>query len=96
MMLRAVREAADTGFLKATAAVEQDCYLYLTDFLRRLGFKEVGKPLPYDDVPRKDTLCQSIVCDLRENKDRWGSVEKELEERREQRGVIILNEGQSV
>jgi predicted GNAT family N-acyltransferase len=93
MMLRAVREAAEIGFLKATAAVEQD--YYLKDFLRQLGFKEIGKVLPYDDEPRKDTLCQSMVCDLRENQARWSSLEKELDERRRQKGVVILNERQS-
>ncbi|MGA7291314.1 MAG: GNAT family N-acetyltransferase, partial [Terriglobales bacterium] len=94
MMLRAVRDAAESGFSKATAAVEQD--YYLKDFLRQLGFKDVGKVLPYDDMPRKHTVCQSMVCDLRENQARWNDLEQELNERSKQKGVVIINERQSV
>jgi len=89
MMLRAVREALENGFSKATAAVEQD--YYLKGFLQQLGFKDVGKVISYNDAPREGTLSQSMVCDLRESRSRWDDVESDLDEKRRQKGVTILN-----
>jgi predicted GNAT family N-acyltransferase len=90
MMLRAVREAAQSGFLKAVAAVEDD--YYLKDYLHKLGFKNVGKVIPFDDAPCKGTLCQPMVCNLQEMQARWGDIEKALNDRRKQKNVIIVDE----
>jgi Acetyltransferase (GNAT) family len=90
MMLRAVREALESGFSKATAAVEQG--YCLKGYLHQLGFKDVGKVISYNDAPREGTLSQSMVCDLRDSKSLWDAVEKELDERGRQKGVSLVNE----
>ena len=89
MMLRAVREASRIGYIKATAAVEEG--YYLKDFLHQLGFRDVGKVMPYNDSPRQATLSQSLVCDLSGNQSRWEELERELTERSEQKGIIVVN-----
>ena len=90
MMLRAVREAAQCGFSKAVAAVEEG--YYLKDYLYELGFRDVGKVIPFDDAPREGTLCQPMVCDLQEMRAGWDSIEKELDDRGKQKHVIVVNE----
>jgi GNAT superfamily N-acetyltransferase len=86
MMLRALREASKKGFDKATAAIEVE--FRQKGFLYSLGFKPVGDVMTYDDLPRKGTKAQSLICDLKESAGQWETVEREFWERT---AVKIMN-----
>jgi DNA-binding transcriptional regulator YiaG len=94
MMLRAVREAARSGFLRAVAAVEaQDDYFLksVKNYLHQIGFENVGKVVPFDDTPCKGTLLQPMVCNLQEMDARWDVIDKELKEQSKQKNVVIVD-----
>lgn len=86
MMVRALREAKNHGFKTATAAIEVD--FHLQGFLQSLGFKPVGDVMTFDDLPRKGTKAQSLLCDLEQSAIQWDTVEREFARRT---GVKIEN-----
>jgi GNAT superfamily N-acetyltransferase len=87
MMLRAVEEARSLGFKKATAAIEIG--YPLAEYLKDLGFEDIGGPMKYNDSPRTETVCQSVVCDLEKSHSSWPEVEKRLQRQAAAKHVLI-------
>ncbi len=76
MMLLAMREAMKRKFSTVIAAIETE--FPLQTFLFGLGFKPEGEVMTYDDLPRKGTQAQSLVCHLKESAGKWLTIEREL------------------
>ena len=85
MMLRSVQESARAGFSRAVAAVELD--FPLKNFLHEIGFKNIGKAVPFDDTPREGTLSQPMMCELTNAQSLWEEVAARLPKR----GVNIVD-----
>lgn len=79
MIIRALREAKGRNYKRATAAIESD--FRQKSFLLSLGFKPVGELITFDDLPRRDTRAQPLICDLEQSAAQWETVEREVKDK---------------